>query len=532
MSDFGILSLLPPLVAIGLAILTKRVLFALFTGVWVGALMIVGGNPISATVQTWDWIIGNALDDWNQKILLYDFIIGAAFGLVYKSGAASAFARAITRRVKSSRAASILGWVLGVAIFFDDYGNTVIVGNSMRPITDKTRVSREMLAYIDDSTAAPVATIALVSSWIGYEVGLIQDSFDSLGIEVGSYAAWLSAWPYKLYSILAIVMVLLIAYTHRHYGAMLKAEYRARTTGKVLRDGAQPMMATESDLGLPMEGGTIHAFIWPILALIGVFLYGMWYTGGGSEVYAAEGLKGVMSNADTALALLWAGFAMLVLVMLIILVKKQMSLEGVEKGIVQGMKQMVMANAILLLAWSIKSACDAVGTADFVVNAAVGGGVPGAIVPLIIFLSAAFVSFTTGTSWGTFGVIMPMAIPLGYTLGGGVGPILYASMGAVLAGGIFGDHCSPISDTTIMSSMFSGSDHIDHVSTQLPYAVTVAGVSAFLYLLFAAGLRNGFVLLGLGIILLIVIHRVLSAWYGKKLGIPNGEVPVYVSEEA
>lgn len=531
MSDFGILSLLPPLVAIGLAILTKRVLFALFAGVWVGGLMVVGGNPISATVQTWDWIIGNAIDDWNQKILLYDFIIGAAVGLVYKSGGAMAVARAVTQRIRSSKAASLMGWLLGVLIFFDDYGNTVIVGNTMRPITDRTRVSREMLAYIDDSTAAPVAGLAIVSSWIGYEVGLIRDSFDSLGVTLGAYAAWLSSVPYRFYSIFAIVLVFIVAYSHRHYGPMLQAEYRTRTTGKVLRDGAKPMMATESDLGMPMEGGSIHTFIWPILTLIFVFLYGMWYTGGGSEVYAEEGLMGIMSNADTALALLWGGFAMLIVAVAIIVIQRQMTLEDLERNIVQGMKQMVMANGILLLAWSIKSATDAVGTADFVVKSATSAGVSGAIIPLIIFLASAFVSFTTGTSWGTFGVMMPMAIPLGYHLGGGVGPILYASIAGVFAGGIFGDHCSPISDTTIMSSMFSGSDHIDHVNTQIPYALTATGVGVVLYLLFAIGIRNWAILLPIGLVLLVIAHYILSEWYGKRYGIPHGKVPVYMTEE-
>lgn len=531
MSDFGILALLPPIVAIVLAIVTKRVLFALFAGVWVGGVMVAGGNPITGTVKTWEWIVGNAIDDWNQKILLYDFLIGAATGLIYKSGAANAFVRAVTKKINNSRRASLLGWLLGVIIFFDDYANTVVVGNTMRPITDRTRVSREMLAYIDDSTAAPVAGLALISSWIGYEIGLIGDSFDRLGITLGAYAAWLSSVPYRFYSILAIILVFIVALTHRHYGPMLKAEYRARTTGKVIRDGATPMMATESDLGLPKEkGGTIHGFIWPIITLIVVFFIGMWYTGGGSEVYAKEGLKGVMSNADSALSLLWAGFAMLVVITVIILAKRQMTLEELEKNIVQGMKQMLMANAILLLAWSIGTACDAVGTAEFVVHAAIRGGVPGGVIPLIIFLVSMFIAWTTGTSWGTFAIVMPMAIPLGYHLGG-IGPILYASIASVFAGGIFGDHCSPISDTTIMSSMFSGCDHIDHVNTQIPYALTAAGVGIVLLALFAIGIRNWAILLPLGIVLLVILHRILSEWYGKRVGIPHGKVPVYRVEE-
>ncbi|NJE09221.1 Na+/H+ antiporter NhaC family protein [Thermococcus sp. M39] len=530
MADFGVLSLLPPLVAIILAIWTKRVLLALFAGVWIGGVMVSGWNPITGTTQTLDWIVGNAIDDWNAKILLFDFLIGAGVGLIYKSGGAMAIAKALTKTVRTSRAASLMGWLLGILVFFDDYTNTIIVGNTMRPITDKTRVSREMLAYIDDSTAAPVAGLALVSTWIGYEVGLIGDSFKDLGITLGPYAAWLSSVPYRFYSIFAIILVFLVAYTQRHYGAMLHAEYRARTTGKVLRDGAKPLMTTEIDLGAPKEGGNVHTFIWPILTLVFVTLYGMWVTGGGSETFASDGLMGVLSNSDPALALLWGSFAMVVVAFFLVVGMKIMTVEEAETAIVQGMKQMIIANTILLLAWSIKSATDAVGTANYVVGIASGVLSPG-IVPLVIFLIAMFISFTTGTSWGTFSIMMPIAIPLAYHISGEAGPVLWASIGAVFAGGIFGDHCSPISDTTIMSSMFSGSDHIDHVTTQIPYAATAASVGIILYILFAIGIRTWIVLLPIGLVLLVAAHWFLSEWYGKKYGIPHGKVPVYVVEE-
>ncbi|AMQ18537.1 Na+/H+ antiporter NhaC family protein [Thermococcus peptonophilus] len=531
MSDFGVLSLLPPLVAIILAIWTKRVILALFAGVWTGGVMVAGWNPITGTTQTIDWIVQNAVDDWNVKILLFDFLIGAGVGLIYKSGSAHAIGRALASRVRTSRGASVMGWLLGVLIFFDDYTNTIIVGNTMRPITDRTRVSREMLAYIDDSTAAPVAGLAVVSTWIGYEVGLIGDAFKDLNVDYGAYVAWMHSVPYRFYSILAILLVLIVAYTHRHYGPMLHAEYRARTTGKVLRDGAKPLMTTEVDLGLPKEEGSVHIFIWPILTLIFVTLYGMWYTGGGSEAYAKGGLMEVLGNSDSALALLWGSFAMVVVAFTLVLAMKKMTIEEAEDALVRGMKQMVIANTILLLAWSIKSATDAVGTAPYVVDLAKSAGVGGSWIPLIVFLIAMFISFTTGTSWGTFSIMLPIAIPLAYGITGRVGPEVFASIGAVFAGGIFGDHCSPISDTTIMSSMFSGSDHIDHVTTQVPYAVTAASVGIVLYLLFGIGVHSWIILLPLGVILLIGAWYVLSEWYGKKYGIPHGKVPIYVVEE-
>lgn len=531
MSDFGILSLLPPLVAIILAIWTKRVILALFSGVWIGGVMAMGWNPISGTTQSLEWIVANATDDWNARILIFDFLIGAGVGLIYKSGGAMAIGKALTRRVRTSKAASLMGWLLGVLVFFDDYTNTIIVGNTMRPITDRTRVSREMLAYIDDSTAAPVAGLALVSTWIGYEIGLIGDAFKGLNVDYGAYAAWLSSVPYRFYSIFAIILVFIVAYTHRHYGPMLHAEYRTRTTGKVFRDGAKPMMTTEIDLGMPKEGGSVHFFVWPILALVFITLYGMWYTGGGGETYATDGIMGVLSNSDPATSLLWGSFTMVVLAFALVVGTKHMNIEEAETAIVQGMKQMIIANTILVLAWSIKSAADAVGTAPYVVDLAKSAGISGGVVPLIVFLISMFISFTTGTSWGTFSIMMPIAIPLAYGVTGRIGPEVFAAIGAVFAGGIFGDHCSPISDTTIMSSMFSGSDHIDHVSTQVPYAFTASGAGLVLYLLFAIGIKSWAVLLPIGFVLLVAAWYVLTEWYGRKYGIPHGKVPVYVVEE-
>jgi len=534
-TDFGVLSLLPPLVAIVLAIWTKRVILALFAGVWIGGVMASGWNPIAGTTQTLGWIVKNATTDWNAKILLFDFLIGAGVGLIYKSGGAFAVGRALASRVRTSRGASVMGWLLGVLIFFDDYTNTIIVGNTMRPITDRTRVSREMLAYIDDSTAAPVAGIAIVSTWIGYEVGLIGDAFGKLNVDLtpvgGAYGAWMHSVPYRFYSILAIILVFLVAFFHRHYGAMLKAEMRARTTGKVLRDGAKPLMTTEVDLGQPKEGGSVHIFVWPILTLIFVTLYGMWYTGGGSSVYAKGGLMKVLGNSDSALALFWGSFAMVVVAFILVLATRQMTIEEAEEAIIRGMKQMIIANTILLLAWSIKSATDAVGTAPYIVHIAKNAGVSGSWIPLIVFLISMFISFTTGTSWGTFSIMLPIAIPLAYGVTGTIGPDVFASIGAVFAGGIFGDHCSPISDTTIMSSMFSGSDHIDHVTTQIPYAVTASSVGLVLYLLFALGVKDWKVLLPIGFVLLIIAWYALSEWYGRRYGVPHGKVPIYVVEE-
>ncbi len=541
--------LLPPLLAIALAIATRQVLPALFLGVWVGALMVVAYDPIAATTKTLQWIIENATDSWNATILAFDFVIGAFVGVLYASGALHSAASAIARRVRSARGASFASWLLGLIIFFDDYANTVIVGNTMRPVTDRARVSRELLSYIVDSTAAPVAGLMLISTWIGYEVGLIKDSFESLAEEASKgliaaapaikpYMAWLSSVPFRFYSILAVILVLTVVLTRRHFGPMLRAEHRAVREGKVLRDGAQPLMPTETVLGVEpaaRKWASPWLFALSVIVLVGVTLLGMWVTGGGDKWWQTPFMEALM-NADSATALLWGSFAAYLVALFGGLATRSLDFGKAMEYTVKGMYLMVYANSILLLAWSIKSATDAVGTADYVVHGAIGAGVPPLLVPPLIFAAAMFISFTTGTSWGTFGIMMPIAIPLAWKLALQTGDVnlaytvTFASIAAVFSGGIFGDHCSPISDTTIMSSMFSAADHIDHVSTQLPYAVWAATVGAILYAIFAVGITSPWILLPVGVIILVVGHYFISEYYARLVGLPP-KVPNYIIEE-
>ncbi|MEM4520045.1 MAG: Na+/H+ antiporter NhaC family protein [Sulfolobales archaeon] len=541
--------ILPPILAIALAMATGEIVPALFAGIWVGALLITGYNPLQATVQLIDWYIENATNSWNAAILLYDFVLGAFMGLLYSSGAVHSFAKSVSRNIRSARGASFVASLLGVAVFFDDYGNTVIVGNSMRPITDRLRVSRELLSYIVDSTAAPVAGIALVSSWIGYEVSMIEGSLETLtqqasdgtisaAPELGAYVMWLNAVPYHFYSILAIILVFIVVFTRRHYGPMLKAEHRSISEGKVLRDGATPLLPTEEIFGSDVKAKKYASgwlFAVAMFALVVVTLIGMWATGAEElTTFWETPFTEALMNADTAKALLWAGMATYFVTFTWILLGRIMSFKEVMKNTFKGMYLMILPNAILLHAWCIKSATDAVGTADYVIHGAVVIGLSAFLVPLIIYLVSMFVSFTTGTSWGTFGVMMPIAVPMAWQLAllqypdniGIAYTITFASIGAVFGGGIFGDHCSPISDTTIMSSMFSASDHMDHVSTQIPYALTAGLLSAALYAILYTGISSPLVLLPLGIILLIISHLVLNSLYSKKVRLPP-KVPDY-----
>lgn len=541
--------ILPPLLAIVLAIYTQQVLPALFAGIWVAALMVYGYNPLSATIETWKWIVSSITDSWNATILVFDFLIGSMVALLYASGSMYSVAEVIGKRVKSARTASIMTSILGIIVFFDDYSNTIVVGNSMRPLTDKHRVSRELLSYIVDSTAAPVAGLMIVSTWIGYEVQQINGALDVLkeqfdqGLipaapDISGYGLWLTAVPFHFYSILALILVFLVAATRRHFGPMLKAEYRALTEGKVLRDGAQPLMPTESVLGeAPREKRASYwIFLASVLGLIVVTLVGMWYTGA-MVIIEDEGLgaawweidfPSALMNADAATALLWGSFTGFLIAFVGALYSRVLTFRKAMEYTLKGMYLMVYANAILVLAWTIKTATLSLGTADYVVTQAVSANVPALLVPLIIFLISMFISYTTGTSWGTFALMMPIAIPLAWR----IALIQYndinlaymlaaASIGAVFGGGIYGDHVSPISDTTIMSSMFSGSDHIDHVTTQMPYGTLAAGVSIILYLLFAAGLTTPLILLPVGVILLVLGHRVLNKYYSRKTGLPE-----------
>ncbi|MCX8186975.1 MAG: Na+/H+ antiporter NhaC family protein [Sulfolobales archaeon] len=541
--------ILPPVLAIALAMATGEIVPALFAGIWVGALMITGYNPLQATVQLIDWYIENATDSWNAAILLYDFVLGAFMGLLYTSGAVHSFARAVSKNIKSAKSASLAAALLGVAVFFDDYGNTVIVGNSMRPVTDKLRVSRELLSYIVDSTAAPVAGIALVSSWIGYEVSMIDGSLETLAQqasdgaikaapELGAYVMWLNAVPYHFYSILAVLLVFVVVLTRRHYGPMLKAEYRSIIEGKVIKDGATPLLPTEEVFGSEVKARK-YASGWlfgtAMLVLVAVTLLGMWATGAEAQTSFWEtSFTDALMNADTAKALLWGGLATYLLTFAWIIFTKVMTFKEVMRNTFRGMYLMILPNAILLHAWSIKSATDAVGTADYVIHGAVTIGLSATLVPLIIYLVSMFISFTTGTSWGTFGVMMPIAVPMAWQLAllqypdnlGMAYLITFASIGAVFGGGIFGDHCSPISDTTIMSSMFSASDHIDHVSTQIPYALTAGFISAILYALLAVGITNPLILLPLGIFILVATHIALSILYSKRVKL-TPKIPDY-----
>ncbi len=489
-------ALVPPILAIGLALVTREVVLSLAAGVAAGSMLVLHSRegiwtaalPFRAVLHSLDhYLAGSLADKSHCFIVLFSMALGGMVGVISKAGGTRGIVELITRYARSRRSIQLSAWAMGVLIFFDDYANTLIVGNTMRPLTDKARVSREKLAYIVDTTAAPVTALAVISTWVGYEVGLLQDVFDHLSItDLTGYAAFLHSIPYSFYVIGSLVMVLAIAWTGRDFGPMYEAERRTVQTGAVLDEEARPL-SSFTDPALEPSPGVVSALnaVIPITFLVAFVLAGLYWTGTQAlgDAAAQATLKDIISKADSQRVLLWGSFTACLVAALLPLVKGECELDELVEAWVAGVKGMTLAMIILCLAWSLGQVCADLDTAAYIV-AALKETVSVHWIPALTFLLAAMVSFATGTSWGTMSIILPLSVPAAHTLASVQGVqgetafvVLLATIGAILSGSVFGDHCSPISDTTIMSSMSSGCDHVDHVRTQLPYAVTVAAAA-------------------------------------------------------
>ncbi len=509
---FGALSLVPPVLAIILAVITRRAMLSLFIGVWTGGIIYSGSIGIA---KTFDWIIdsiGNSTFD--AKILVFTMLLGAGIALIWRLGGAMAITRFATRRIDSHRKVGVVGWLLGLIWNFDDYANNAIVGSSLKSIADEKRMSREKLAYILDSTAAPMATIG-ISSWVAFEIGLIAKEYKELGITgqtPTATATFLHSVPYNMYSILALAMVGIIVISGRDFGEMLTAENRAQRTGNVIRDEANPLQNIKDDLGEPLDDDApLRTFVLPVFALVAVVVGGavmMGYRPGRTTIE-------MVNNTNIATALVWGSFAMVATAITLALADNIMTLDQTMDTILDGFGTMLPAVSILVLAWSIGSVASALGTGEYVTQYATGA-VSTTILPVIIFLISAVISLAIGTSWGTMSIMTPIVIPLAWKIGGHSPGFIAVSVGAMFSGAIFGDNCSPISDTTVLASTFAGSDHIDHVRTQMYYAFTVLIATAFLYLLYGLTSAGPLVLLPLGLVTLCVLVYVLSSLDARR----------------
>jgi Na+/H+ antiporter NhaC len=489
---YGLLSITPPLIAIILAILTRKVIVSLFAGVFIGSFILCRFDPLSGLLRCFDHFIVNALSNPdNIRILLFTFAIGGMVGIMTRSGGTRGLAEAISKMAKSPRTGQLSTALAGNLVFFDDYANCYIVGNTMRPIADKLRISREKLSYIVDSTAASDACIIIVSTWIGYQLSLLTGYCEKRGL--GEYQLFFETIPFSFYSLFTIVLVYLIALTFRDFGSMLKAERRSYLTGKVLRDGAVPLMNPETS-ELEPRGITKYFpmnAIAPITVVTIVVLVGLYLTGYENAqieekryVNPTE-IGTIIRYANAFNPLIWASLAGCVIALICALRTKTLSLKEGIKAWLAGCRTMVIAGAILVLAWSIKGVCEDLRLGEFIANAIKGFDIHIlSWLPSAVFLISCGVAFSTGTSWGTMGIVTPVVLEvLGNFDPASISnwyAIEHASIAAVLSGAIFGDHISPISDTTILSSTGTSADHIDHVRTQIPYGLLSATVALFL----------------------------------------------------
>jgi Na+/H+ antiporter NhaC len=517
------LSILPPLVAILVALLYKRVIPALFTGVLLGAWLIEGltvGGFWRGLLSSFEVYVVNSLADRdNAAIILFSMMIGGMVGIISRNGGMQGIVNGIVRWADSVRHASLATAAMGLAVFFDDYANTLVVGNTMRPVTDANRVSREKLAYIVDSTAAPVACIALVTTWIGYEVGLIGDALQSMpGIEMDAYLLFLNTIPYSFYPILAILFVFMVAATGRDFGPMLAAEQTARIADGASRQLEDVDQNNDSAPITPVEDKPHRAInaILPVAVLILGVLGGLYVTGRANVEVAEPSLRDIIGAADSYRALLWASFLGVLTAAVLSLGQRILDLEETVDAWYRGLRSMLMALIILLLAWALGETTEILKTADFLVSV-LGDSLPAFAVPALVFVLAAITAFATGSSWGAMGILIPLVMPLTWAVlkaQGLDGPdhlhILYSAVSAVLAGAVWGDHCSPISDTTILSSLASGCEHIEHVRTQLPYAFLV-GITGLLTGTLPVALGMPWWLgIGLGAIILYTMLRLFG----------------------
>ena len=498
-----VMSLAPPIIAIALALITKEVYSSLFVGVLTGALLYSNFDPIGAIdAIVNDGLIANVGDSWNAGILIFLVLLGIMVGLVNAAGGSAAFGRWAKRHVKTRTGAQLATFALGVLIFIDDYFNCLTVGSVMRPVTDSHKISRAKFSYIIDATAAPICMIAPISSWAAAVTSVVG--------EENGLTYFVRAIPYNFYSLLTIVMIITLAIMKLDYGPMARHERNA-LNGDLFSEGDR----VESSDTVVSPKGKVIDLVLPVLSLIVFCVIGMIYTGGFFD--AASGaymnLATAFANSDASAGLSWGALIATILTVIYLVARKVITFKTAMEAIPKGFCAMVPAIIILVFAWTLGSITRGMLGADLFVKLAIGSSAEAlsSFLPAVIFLIAYGLAFATGTSWGTFGILLPIVI----TVFTGAGEILIIAMSACLAGAVCGDHCSPISDTTIMASAGAQCNHVNHVSTQLPYALTVAGVSTVAYIL-AGFIRNWLIVLPIAIALMIATLFVIKAIVSRK----------------
>ncbi|TDP45907.1 Na+/H+ antiporter NhaC family protein [Aminicella lysinilytica] len=514
-SNYGILSLFVPLIAIVLSFVTKQVILSLSTAVFVGAVILNNGNVFHGFLRTCDtYIIATVTDTWDITLMLFILSVGGLIAVMARMGGTQAMALAMAKKAKTAEHALIYTWIMGIIIFFEDMANSLIVGPTMRPVTDEMKISREKLSYVIDSTAGPVTDMAFISSWVAYEIGMIGIAFTAAGMTVSNaYGIFVQTVPYRFYNIFAIALVIILILEQKDYGPMYKAEKRARLTGKLYQDGSKPMMSKELDAMNVKEGVPLRMrnAIVPILTFIIITLLSMWYTGKGyNEPFGLKGIQNAFGNCDSAASIFYAVIIASIVCIVMAVVQHIMTVKEAIDVWLDGCKELLLTVSILLFAWTSGNIMGELGTGSYI-SELVGGNIPGFVLPVILFAVSCLVSFSTGTSYGTTAIMIPIAFPLALAITGGtVDSYAVLTIASVTSGAIFGDHCSPISDTTIMSSMGSAADLMDHVRTQIPYAITAAIVAGVVGFIPASLGVSPWILIPIGIAVLYFVVRVLG----------------------
>lgn len=527
-------SIIPPLLAVTLALWTRKLLFSLVISILVGGFL--SQVPLNAgSIGAWGsgiitgpgYMLNSVKDTYNIQILLFVFLVMAMISVLLITGGLKGVVQWLAKFAKNARSTQISTALMGFAIFIDDYANTMMVGSSLRPLSDRYKVSREKLAFLVDATSAPIAGVAVISTWIGYEIGLFGKQAESFGIPTDGYSMFFDALAFRFYCLLMIAFVLANVFFGLDFGPMRKAQKRASEEGKVIADDATPMTSrsfgsVEAHKEAQVSGWTA---VLPFVGLFGYLIIGLWLDGGGAAKFSESATsffsfsvwREVISASENNILILayGAGVGLGVACLAGLFISK-VSFSTLLVGLKSGAKAAILPCVILVMAWSLKGACDDLKTGQFLV-ATIGKTVSPLWFPAVVFIVAGLTSFATGTSWGTMAILIPTCFPIAYELdGGSYGLVTMICLGAVLDGAIFGDHCSPISDTTIMSSIASSCDHIHHVRTQLPYSLTVAGIAlVFGYLPAAFGVSS-LVSLGIGVIVIVGLFFGLRLREGVK----------------
>ncbi len=515
--NVGFLSILPPIIAIALALKTRQVIFSLLIGIFSGTLIYVFNAPVAAgaaepsfirkIILSFEYIFVIMENGFDVMMIIFLSVLGALVAVVTLAGGARAYGEWASKKVKSPLGAKLATSILGVVIFIDDYFNCLTVGTVMRPITDQHKISREKLAYLIDAMAAPVCIIAPVSSWAASVITLFPEDSDRMGL-------FLSTIPFNFYALLTILMVLLLSVWNLDFGSMAKFERKARNMEHNQEVKVNKLHVEDFTNKEVSEKGKVYDLLIPIVSLIIFSVLAMLYTGG-----YFEGQKTIFQAfGDTVptKSLVLGGFGAVIVALFLFVPRKLLSLKEFMDGIELGVKAMVVACLILVFAWTIKGVCGALSTGDYVSTIVKTSNMPVVLIPAIIFIVAGLLAFSIGTSWGTFGILIPIMIEVSNH----VAPeFLVINIAATLAGSVFGDHCSPISDTTILSATGAGCNTIDHASSQIPYAVLVATAAFTGYLI--AGITKNWALSFIPAVILLIaalffLNRRNKALYGDE----------------